>query len=189
MNKEQRTQHRIKELKLEIQRNANKAHKRIKRLQAKDYNTPALQKWVDGGSVRFGVKGKDYNQLVSELSRVKKFNEAKTSTIKGAEQVLKDMSTNIGLDKIPFDEIQAQSETFFRLAEKVEENLRMMDNSASAIGYQQIWNSINEYTDMNSVDLATTNPDDLVQLVTQLIQEQRKPSNITDADRKFKLFD
>ena len=53
------------------------ANKRIKRLEKSNLkDSPAYQKWLDEGGVKFSVKGKTHNQLQREVARLKKFMES-----------------------------------------------------------------------------------------------------------------
>ena len=42
---------------------------------------------------------------------------------------------------------------FFRVAEKVEEYLRLVEDSASAIGYHKIWEVVNVVVEHEEIDL------------------------------------
>lgn len=73
------------------------ANKRIKRLEAKDIDTPALQGYERSGG-KFGTRGKNLNELRSEFYRVSHFLNAKTSTITGAKQVHKEVVDRLTAD-------------------------------------------------------------------------------------------
>ena len=86
---EQARKQRIRQLKQEISKKASMANKRLKRLEKNDLtNVPAYRQYVQGGGVKFSVKGKNYNQLQAELSRVNHFINSKTSTVRGTNSVL-----------------------------------------------------------------------------------------------------
>ena len=162
----------IKEAKKEITKLASMANKRLQRLEnANLESSPAYKKWVADGGVKFSVKGKDHNQLQRELSRLQTFINAETSTVRGANNTLKEMAKNTGIKYKNLKELRAKSDTFFELASKVEQYLRQVDDIASAIGYQKIWQAINLYTKDARVDLAQadTDIDTLVANVTDLL--------------------
>lgn len=142
-------------LKVEVSRKASMANKRLVRLENNNLtSSPAYQKWVDyQGGVKFSVKGKDYNQLQQELARVNQFIEAKTSTVRGLNKVLKEMAENTGIKYGSVKELQSKSKNFFALADKIKEYLRQTEGSASAIGYQPVWQAINEYVQQEKIDL------------------------------------
>lgn len=142
-------------LKAEVSRKASMANKRLVRLENNNLtSSPAYQKWVDyQGGVKFSVKEKDYNQLQQELARVNQFIEAKTSTVRGLNKVLKEMAENTGIKYGSVKELQSKSKNFFALADKIKEYLRQTEGSASAIGYQPVWQAINEYVQQEKIDL------------------------------------
>ena len=142
-------------LKAEVSRKASMANKRLVRLENNNLTSShAYQKWVDyQGGVKFSVRGKDYNQLQQELARVNQFIEAKTSTVRGLNKVLKEMAENTGIKYGSVKELQSKSKNFFALADKIKEYLRQTEGSASAIGYQPVWQAINEYVQQEKIDL------------------------------------
>ena len=142
-------------LKAEVSRKASMANKRLVRLENNNLtSSPAYQKWADyQGGVKFSVRGKDYNQLQQELARVNQFIEAKTSTVRGLNKVLKEMAENTGIKYGSVKELQSKSKNFFALADKIKEYLRQTEGSASAIGYQPVWQAINEYVQQEKIDL------------------------------------
>lgn len=167
---------RIKEFRREASRLAAIANKRVERLEKNNLkSTPAYQRYIEGG--RFGVKGKDYNQVQKELSRLKSFLGSETSTIRGANKTLKDMAKNTGIQYSNLKELQDKAPKFFELASKVEQYLRDVEDMASAIGYQKIWEAINQYTDAAKIDLAQadTDIDGMISAVTRALAEFEKP--------------
>ena len=163
----------VKEVKAEMSRLASVANKRLQRLENAGLETsPAYKKWVEDGAVKFGVKGKTHNQLQSELSRLKTFINAETSTIRGVNSVLKEMASNTGIKYKNLMDLRAKADKFFELSSKVEQYLRNVDDIASAIGYQKIWEAINEYTKSAKVDLGESDVeiDDLVANVTDMLK-------------------
>lgn len=74
-----------KELRAEVSRMASMANKRLNRLENNNLTMlPAYQAWEQNGSIRFSVKGKDYNQLQAEFWRLKNFLDDRTSTVREA---------------------------------------------------------------------------------------------------------
>lgn len=164
------------EFRKEVSRLASLANKRIQRLEdSKLTDSPAYQKWVENGSVKFGVRGKTYNQLQSEMARLNRFINAQTSTVRGINSTLKEMAANTGIKYGTLKELRSKATSFFELASKVEQYLRTVNDMASAIGYNKIWEVINEYVESEKIDLsgAENNIDELSKLVSELIVQQQ----------------
>ena len=160
-----------KRLKAEVSRKASMANKRLVRLENNNLtDTPAYKKWVDyKGGVKFSVKGKDYNQLQQELARLNNFIDSTTSTVWGANKVLKEIAENTGIKYGSVKELQAKSKQFFELTSKIEQYLRQTENSATAIGYRKIWEAINQYVQDEKIALGDANLD--IDGLTQKIAE------------------
>lgn len=164
------------EFRKEVSRLASLANKRIQRLEAaKLTDSPAYQKWVENGAVKFGVKGKTFNQLQSEMARLNRFINAQTSTVRGINSNLKEMAANTGIKYGTLKELRSKAASFFELASKVEQYLRTVNDMASAIGYHKIWEVINEYVEREKIDLsgAENNIDELSKMVSELIVQQQ----------------
>ena len=163
----------VKENRKKISRLVSLANKRLKRLENAGLDdSPAYQKWVEAGAEKFSIKGKDHNQLQRELSRLKNFIDSETSTIRGVNNVLKQMAQNTGIEYSNMKELKDNAKTFFELASKVEQYLRNVDDMASAIGYQKIWESINQYVKDERITLtdAKMNIDQMIKVVTDMLK-------------------
>lgn len=161
-----------KELRKEVSRLASMANKRLKRLEEAGLtHSPAYQKWLAEGGKKFGVKGKTINEVQAELARIRNFINAKTSTIRGLNATLKEMAANTGMKYSNLKELHAKSEKFFELASKVEQYLRTVEDIASAIGYQKIWEAINQYVEATETDLtsASIDIDKMVEIITNAL--------------------
>lgn len=156
-------------LKREVSRLASMANKRLVRLENNGFeDSPAYKQWIESGGEKFSVRGKDYNALQKELARVRQFVNAKTSTIRGAQSVLKAIAANTGAN-FKGKELWAQASNFFRVASIIEQYIRNTEDVASAIGYQKIWTAINQYTQANNIDLAAMQVD-MEQMVGNIAQ-------------------
>ena len=141
-------------LKKEIQKKANVAHKRLKRLERNNLTElPAYQQWVKGGKVRFGVRGKSYNELQAELGRLNRFIDSKTSLVRQANKHLKDIANMTGVSWKTVTELPEKLTNFFRIADKVDQYLRNIEGAGSAIGYHKIWEVVNEVVEGEEMDL------------------------------------
>lgn len=157
----------------EVSKLVAKANKRVARLERNNLeDSPAYQKLINDGDVRFSVRGKDHNQLQKEVSRLNKFLESETSTVRGINRVLKDMARNTGIKYKTLTELRLKSAKFFELSSKVEQYLRTVEDMASAIGYQKIWEAINKYVKAEGMDLndASNDIDKMVQIVTDMLK-------------------
>ena len=157
----------------EIRKLTAKANKRIERLEKNGLeSSPAYQKWLADGEVKFSVKGKDHNQLQKEVSRLKRFLESETSTVRGVNRTLKEMAKNTGIKYKNLKDLRTKSAKFFELASKVEQYLRNVDDIASAIGYQKIWEAINKYTKQRGEALGEgeADIDAMVKTVTDMLK-------------------
>ncbi len=130
------------------------ANKRLARLEKSNLtDSPAYAKLVDSkGNPKFSVRGLDHNQLQSEMSKVKKFVQAKTSTVRGINTTLKEMVNNTGIKYKNLKDLRSKASSFFNLASKVEQYLRNVEDVASAIGYQKIWEAINQYVKSENLE-------------------------------------
>ena len=157
---EQARKQRIRQLKQEISKKASMANKRLKRLESNDLtNVPAYRQYVQGGGVKFSVKGKNYNQLQAELSRVNHFINSKTSTVRGTNSVLKDLANTAKIKYNNLSELYSNVNQFFSLATKVEDYLNATGQTALAIGYQRVWEAINKYVEQEGKILLDTTRD------------------------------
>ena len=160
----------LAELKREIQRKANIAHKRLKRLEKNNLTElPAYKQWVKEGAVRFGVRGKTPEQLQQELNRVNRFLESKTSLVREANKYLKETADIVGVKYKSVKELPELLSNFFRLSDKVEEYLRLTEGSASAIGYHKIWEVVNEVVEVEEMTMDMTD-EQLEQLMAKVIE-------------------
>lgn len=168
----------IRALRREASQKAAVANKRVKRLEARGLtSSPAYRSLVENGEPKFSVRGKSYNEVQQELSRLNKFLDAKTSTIRGVNNTLKEIASNTGIKYKNLNELRNKSAKFFELSSKVEQYLRTVEDMASAVGYQKIWEAINVYTQETKTDLSSSvaNIDDMVEKVSKAISEYEEP--------------
>lgn len=174
MNKEQIRQANIKKYRREASRLASMANKRIARLEkAGLIDSPAYKKFQRDGATKFGIRGKDYNQVQQEVARMNNFLHSKTSTIKGVETTLKTLADNTGIKYTSLDDIKAQSGKFFELSNKVEQYLRLVEDRASAVDYNKIWEAINTFTQDNEIDLTNNvSVDNYIEEIVRIIDQE-----------------
>lgn len=144
-----------KELRKEVSRMASMANKRIDRLERNNLTMlPAYQAWESNGSIRFSVKGKSYEETQAEYWRLKKFLDDRTSTVKQANDFLKEMAENTGIQYNGLEDLKAKSAKFFELADLIKQYNQSINQSAQALDYQKIWQDINTYVLDTDADLA-----------------------------------
>lgn len=146
-------------LKQELRRKVAIANKRLDRLERNNLTElPAYRQWRDyGGGVRFSSAGKDYNDLQAELARVDRFIKARTSLVRESNAYLKEIADITSLKYTSVKELPDLLNNFFEISSKVEQYLRQVEGSASAIGYQKIWEVVNTYVDEQVGDLSDVN--------------------------------
>lgn len=144
-----------KELRAEVSRMASQANKRLNRLENNNLTMlPAYQAWEQNGSIRFSVKGKDYNQLQAEFWRLKNFLDDRTSTVRTANAFLREMAENTGIQYHGLEDLKNKSARFFELAEKIREYNQAIGQAAQALDYQKIWQQINTAVQQDALDLS-----------------------------------
>lgn len=144
-----------RELAKEVSKMASLANKRIKRLEKNELtDTPAYQSWERNGSIRFGVKGKSYNELQAEYFRLKNFINDKTSLVRGAIDNLKEIAKNTGIKYKRVSELKASAKNFFLLTQKIQDYLNAIDRQAEALGYQRIWKAVNTAVSKHKLNLS-----------------------------------
>lgn len=144
-----------KELRAEVSRMASMANKRLTRLENNNLTMlPAYQAWEQNGSIRFSVKGKDYNQLQAEFWRLKNFLDDRTSTVREANSFLREMAENTGIKYNGLEDLKTKSARFFELAEKIREYNQAIGQAAQALDYQKIWQQINTAVQQDALDLS-----------------------------------
>lgn len=168
-------EHEQKALRAQVSELASIANKRLDRLEKNELtSSPAYQKWEQNGSHRFSVGGKSYSEVQSEYWRVKDFLEMRTSSVTGTKAVLQEIATNIGWGEIDFDNIastQEQLSNFFQIADTVSQYLESVDESAAALDYQEIWDTINAAYQEGKIDFdnAELDAEQMQEIVSQML--------------------
>lgn len=168
---------RISQYRRQVSRLASVANKRVATLEKNDFtDSPAYKAYLETGG-KFGVKGKTHNEVQAEVARLKRFLEAETSTITGVTNTLKDMAANTGIKYDDLKDLRSKAAKFFELSSKVEQYLRTVNDMASAIGYQKIWEAINQYTQEKGMQLdgSEGDIDQMVEAISKAIAEYDEP--------------
>lgn len=172
---EQERLKRIAAYRKEASRLASMANKRIQRLENRDVKaSPAYDRWLRDGAVKFSVRGKDHNELQKEVARMNRFLNSVTSTIRGTSKVLKEIAANTNLEYRNMKHLFELAPKFFELSDKIKEHLRVIEDAGSALGYQQIWTAINEYVKSNEIDLSSTEAhlDSMIKIISDALMDK-----------------
>lgn len=173
-------------LKKEVSAMASTANKRLVRLETNNLTMlPAYRAWEDNGAIKFSVKGKDYNQLQSEYWRLKNFLDDRTSTVRQANKFLREMAKNTGIKYRGLADLKAKSEMFFKLAQKIKEYNKKIENTAMALDYQKIWEQINSYIKADKVNLGLAT--DSEEQLEKFLQYMEKVQPVEDNKEGYKV--
>lgn len=182
-----------KKLKQEVSRKASMANKRLVRLENNNLeNLPAYKAWQTyGGGVKFSVKGKDYNELQKELSRLNHFLNSETSLVRKANKLMKEIAKETGIKYSRVSELPQKTKAFFEIASKVEQYLQNTTQTAWALGYQKIWQQVNQYVKDERIDLANSNLDveQAVKKITELLDYENVERGLTATTKTGVWFD
>lgn len=173
---------RIKKFRAEASKMASVANKRIQRLEKNGLeNSPAYQGYLASGGGKFSIAGKNYQEVQAEMGRMKRLIDANTSTVRGYNKYMKEIAEATGIKYKNLTELRAKTEKFFELSNKVNQYLGMVEDMASAIGYQKIWESINTYVQDNRIDLAESEVsiDTMIAEISKAILEIETPEMVT----------
>ena len=167
---------REKALRREVSRKASLANKRLKRLEKNGLtDAPAYRNWYDyKGGVKFSVKGKDHNELVAEMARLDRFINAKTSTVRGVNSMLKQVASNANISYHYIGELNAKLSGFFQLYSQIQQYLENSLQIANSIGSDMVMDTISNYVQENHISLegGVDAYNDMVENIADLLREQ-----------------
>lgn len=160
-----------KELRREASRLASLANKRIKRIEQQGLTeSPAYKKYVEDGKQKFGVRGKNMEEVKQEVARMNDFIKKQTSTVTGTKKYLNNVAKAAGITKFDnFKDLQNKLNTFFRGVDKVREYLQNSKEVSVAIGYSKIFEIVSDYVEEVGTELDLI--DDLVAEMAEKVVE------------------
>lgn len=148
-----------KELRREASRLVSLANKRLKRIEQQGLTeSPAYKKYVEDGKQKFGIRGKNMEEVKQEIARMNDFIKKQTSTVTGTKKYLDNVAKTVGIVKYKnYKQLQDQLNTFFRGVDKVREYLQNSKEVSVAIGYSKIFEVVSDYvqevgTELDSID-------------------------------------
>lgn len=178
----------LSELRKEANRLRSLANHRLQRLEKNGLqSTPAYQLYLKEGGKPFSIRGKNYNELQKEMRKMRNFINSKTSTVRGANKVLREMATNTGIKYKNLKELRAKSKKFFTLASKIDQYNQQIGMSA-VLGYQPIWNAINEYVQQEKIDLEDIDEtlDNYIQTIANMCVREETHTSFKEWTKKNK---
>lgn len=153
---------RVREIRREASRLVSMANKRLQRLESnKLTDSPAYKSLYEerGKRPRFGIRGKDFNEVQKEMARMRRFLDSATSTVRGANRVLKEMAKNTGIKYKNLKELKEKASQFFELASKVEQYLRNVEDMGSVYDSTRIFGQVKQYVKQAKIDLSDSKND------------------------------
>ena len=144
-----------RKLRQEASRLSSLANKRLKRIEEQNLlESPAYKSWVDSGGAKFGVRGKNMEQIQAEVGRLNNFINQSTSTVKGAKDYFKNIAKTVGITEYKdIPDLQNKLNNFFELTSKVKQYLHNSKEIGVAIGYQKVWEIVSDYVQEMGDDL------------------------------------
>lgn len=170
----------------EARRLVSVANKRLRRLEKNGMTDNPAYKALNGEY--FSVKGKNQSQIQSLIRDANKFLKAATSTVRGTNKYLKDMAKNTGVVYKDLTELKKMTPKFFELASKTEQYLRNVEDMASAIDYNQIWQQVNIYVKENEIDLtkAQGDIDEMIKHVANALKKYEETETVSGTTFRLK---
>ena len=159
LNKSSQLTQKEKQLRREASRLVSLANKRLKRIEQQGLiESPAYKKYVEDGKQKFGIRGKNMEEVKQEVARINDFIKKQTSTVTGTKKYLDNVAKSVGIVKFDnYKQLQNQLNTFFRGVDKVREYLQNSKEVSVAIGYSKIHEVVSDYvqevgSELDSID-------------------------------------
>ena len=162
------------EFRKEVSRKVSLANKRLARLEKNGLtDSPAYQKFLEGGGAKFSIRGKTGSELTKELIKINNFIEMKTSTIKGLNQVLKDTAERVGIEYKDIKQLQQYSSKFFELYNKSMQYLDTVENLGHAFDSTEVMETVRQIVKQEKIDLADSEAalDEMIKRVSDTLTD------------------
>ena len=148
-----------REYRREASRLVSLANKRLKRIEQQGLvESPAYKKYVEDGKQKFGIRGKNMEEVKQEVARINDYIKKQTSTVTGTKKYLDNVAKSVGIVKFDnYKQLQDQLNAFFRGVDKVREYLQNSKEVSVAIGYSKIHEVVSNYvqevgSELDSID-------------------------------------
>ena len=178
------------ELRKEISRKASLANKRLARLEKNGLtDSPAYQKFLEGGGTKFSIRGKTGAELTKELIKINNFIEMKTSTIKGLNQVLKDTAERVGVEYKNIKQLQQYSSKFFELYNKSMQYLDTVENLGHAFDSTEVMETVRQIVKQEKIDLADSEAaiDEMIKRVSDTLTDINNHDELIEGRDWYRL--
>lgn len=178
------------ELRREISRKASLANKRLARLEKNGLtDSPAYQKFLEGGGTKFSIRGKTGSELTKELIKINNFIEMKTSTIKGLNQVLKDTADRVGVEYKDIKQLQQYSSKFFELYNKSMQYLDTVENLGHAFDSTEVMETVRQIVKQEKIDLADSETaiDEMIKRVSDTLTDINNHDELIEGRDWYRL--
>ena len=178
------------ELRKEISRKASLANKRLARLEKNGLtDSPAYQKFLEGGGTKFSIRGKTGSELTKELIKINNFIEMKTSTIKGLNQVLKDTADRVGVEYKDIKQLQQYSSKFFELYNKSMQYLDTVENLGHAFDSTEVMETVRQIVKQEKIDLADSEAalDEMIKRVSDTLTDINNHDELIEGRDWYRL--
>ena len=98
------------------------------------------------------------------------------------------MAENTGIAYDNLKELKEMTPKFFELSSKIEQYLRNVEDMASAIDYNQIWQQVNIYVKDNEIDLtqAQGNIDEMIKHVANALKKFEETETVAGTTFRLK---
>ena len=167
----------------EASRKVSMANKRLMRMEQQNITmSPAYKKWVDEGGQKFGIKGKNAQEVKAEVARLNKFLNQTTSTVRGTKKYLTNIASQVGIKQWGnFQSLNNQLRDFFEVSERLREYLKNSKEVSVSIGYKKIWEEVTEYAETVGKEFSSLN-EDIVDIANSILQANAysKLDDLTD---------
>ena len=162
------------ELRKEVSRKASLANKRLARLEKNGLtDSPAYQKFMEGGGKRFSIRGKTGSELTKELIKINNFIEMKTSTVRGLNQVLKDTAERVGVEYKDIKQLQEYASKFFELYNKSMQYLDTVEKLGHAFDSTEVMETVRQLVKQEKIDLTDSEAalDEMIKRVSDTLTD------------------
>lgn len=180
----------IRALKKEIHRKIGIANKRIDRLKEQGLeNTPAYRNLIQNtGVTRFSIKSaSSKNELRRLEGQLDKFIGMKTSTVTGVKKWKKGIADTLGVNYEKVSEIGKNLDNYIELLGKLTQYQRSQGGIEE--GSERRVTAIDKYIKENDIHIGAVDPDDLVQLVDEMMKDEEEAYNRMLGEWEASWFD
>ena len=172
-----------KKYRQEASRKVSMANKRLARMEQQNLTmSPAYKKWIEEGGQKFGIRGKNAEEVRVEVARLNKFIKQTTSTVRGTKKYLNNVANQVGIVNYDsYQSLNSQLKDFFEVSDRVREYLKNSKEVSVSIGYKKIWEQVNEYAETVGKEFNSLNQD-IIEIAKSITQANayNKLDNLTD---------